>query len=278
MPPSPVPVTPEEIIDLIVEEMEAGSAPSRYSVLVRSVYHVFLHPDDHERLRLVFPEVEREAIRALNERLQFLNKKPSLGFFSNNTRKSYRRVGDGHWRVYFYENRDPEAADNPLIVRSLFDDPKASEERVGTATERTVRRGSDGRKEASFETATTSAGGRMGETQRARPALYATVEFEDSNGPQRFEMTKPAIRIGRKSRDEAMRADLVVAVDTNVSKDHCEIRWDDAKKQFFLRDSSKFGTSVNGRVVPKEGEVVLPEKAKIKLADAVTLAFRSELG
>lgn len=273
MSPSSVPVTPEEIIDLLVEEMEAGSAPSRYSVLVRSVYHVFLHPDDYERLRLVFPDIEREAVRALSERLEFLNRKPVLAFLSNDNRKTWRRVGAGGWRVLFYENRDPEAEQNPLIVKSLFDEPHPMEERAGIATERTARRSASGQREAWVHAATTNSAG----APRTRPSLYGTFTFEDSHGPQRYEMTQPSVRIGRQSKEDSLRPDVVVAVEANVSKQHCEVRWDETKRQFFLRDSSKFGTSVNGKQVPPHSEVVLPHKAKIRLADTVTLVFRSEL-
>lgn len=271
MPASPVPVTPEEIIDLVLEEMEADSAPSRYSVFVRSVYHVFLHPDDFERLRPTFPFITQEAIKALNERLQFLNRKPALDFFSNKVRRTYRKVGDGEWRIYFYENRDPESDDSPLIVKSMFDEPRATEERVGTATERTVRRSNDGSKDATFHGSTTS-----GETQRSRPNVFATLEFEDDTGPQRYEMTKPTVRIGRRGKETDGWADVLVAVGANVSKQHCEIRWDDGKRGFFLRDTSKFGTAVNGTAAPKDDEIKLPGKAKIRLADTVTLLFRAE--
>ena len=44
-------VTPEEIINFLLEEMEAGMSPSYYSNLVPSVYHVYLYIDDLERLR-----------------------------------------------------------------------------------------------------------------------------------------------------------------------------------------------------------------------------------
>jgi hypothetical protein len=116
-----VPVTPEEIIDTIVDELEAETAPSRYSVLVRSVFHVFLHSADFAALRPVFAHIEDEAVRALNERLAALNKRSMLDAISPSAsrKKSYRRIGDGDWKIVFYENHDAESAQNPLIVRSL---------------------------------------------------------------------------------------------------------------------------------------------------------------
>ena len=271
-------VTPEEIIDTILDELEAETAPSRYSVFVRSVFHVFLHPTDFAALRPAFGLVEQEARRALNERLAQLNRRSVLDVFAaaaNNAKKNYRRIGSGDWKIYFYENHDAEGEENPLIVKSLFDEPRAMEERVGAATERTVRRSAAGEKH------TTSNSTAPAETQRSEPQVYATLEFEDDLGPQQYEMGKPFIRIGRKQKDDSMKnsiwVDCIVAVNANVSKEHCEIRFDAGSKTFFLKDTSKYGTSVNGELVPKDGEVRLPGKAKIRLADAVTLQFRSQL-
>ncbi|HUQ93789.1 MAG TPA: FhaA domain-containing protein [Bryobacteraceae bacterium] len=266
-------VTPEEIIDAIVEEMQSQAAPSRYSVLVPSVYHVFLHPEDHERLRTVFPHIEREAVLALNESLSGLNKKnrsPIEIFSPSKRQKTYRRVNENEWKIYFYENHDQQAEDDPLIVKSLFDEPRPSEDRAGTATERATRPA------ASHSTGSQ----KLSETSRSHEAsVYATLEFQDDHGPQIYEMTKSFIRVGRKVKDDTMKnkiwVDLVVSVAANVSKEHCEIRWDPSAKSFFLKDTSKFGTSVNGHLVSKDGEVRLPGKSKIQLADAVTLQFHS---
>ncbi|MBL8177165.1 MAG: FHA domain-containing protein [Bryobacterales bacterium] len=273
-----LPVTPEEIIDTILDELEAETAPSRYSVFVRSVFHIFLHPADFAALRPAFAMVEQEARRALNERLAQLNKRSVLDVFAaaaNQVRKNYRRIGSGDWKIYFYENHDAEAEENPLIVKSLFDEPKAVEERIGAATERTVRRSAGGGKQ------TTSNAAGAAETQRTEPPVYATLEYEDDLGPQQFDMAKPFIRVGRKLKDEAARntvwVDCIVTVNANVSKEHCEIRFDSGQRTFFLKDTSKYGTSVNGALVPKDGEVRLPGKAKIRLADAVTLHFHSQL-
>jgi hypothetical protein len=275
-----VPVTPEEIIDTILDELEAETARSRYSVFVRSVFHVFLHPTDFTALRPVFTHIEDEAIRALNERITALNKRSMLDVFSTGAgaKRSYRKIGDGDWKISFYENRESDADADPLIVKSLFDEPRSNDERVGTATERTVRRSADGSRHS---TSSPAAGAPAAETQRSEPSLYATLEYEDELGPHQFEMVKPFIRIGRKLREESLKnsiwVDVIVSVKANVSKEHCEIRFDTDKRGFFIKDTSKFGTIVNGQSVPKTGEVRLPEKAKIQLADAVVLQFRSRM-
>src|SRR5260370_27848990 len=67
-------ITPEEIINFILEEMEAGMSPSFYSNLVPSVYHVYLYIDDLERLRPLEQRIRDEAVNALGEKLVALNK------------------------------------------------------------------------------------------------------------------------------------------------------------------------------------------------------------
>src|SRR5690242_18479073 len=57
-------VTPEEIIHLILDEMQAGMCPSFYSNLVPSTFHVYLLPEDLERLRPLEQRMRDEAIRA----------------------------------------------------------------------------------------------------------------------------------------------------------------------------------------------------------------------
>ena len=57
-------VTPEEIINFLLEEMEAGMSPSYYSNLVPSVYDVYLYIDDLERraARTAHPRRGRERL------------------------------------------------------------------------------------------------------------------------------------------------------------------------------------------------------------------------
>jgi hypothetical protein len=93
-------------------------------------------------------------------------------------------------------------------------------------------------------------------------------------------MVKPFIRIGRKSKDESLK---------NSMGGRCRLGegqrlegalrdpFDNGEQRFFLKDTSKFGTLVNGKAVPQSGEMRLPEKAKIQLAEAVTLQFRSRV-
>src|SRR5437763_12160842 len=92
-------ITPEDIITLLLEEMEAGIAPSHYTNLVPSVFSVYLYADDLERLRPLERRMRDEAIRALTARIAELNKGASSRLKIPLTRertpkKLYEAVGD----------------------------------------------------------------------------------------------------------------------------------------------------------------------------------------
>src|SRR5450432_25074 len=119
MNPENPPVTPAEIIDLILEEMRAEILEMRYSNVVRSVYHVYLNGRELRRLGPVMQRTKVEAVRALNEELAGLNKRKMRlpGFAMNH--KRYETIGDG-WVIEFHENTDDDADQNPLIIQSEF--------------------------------------------------------------------------------------------------------------------------------------------------------------
>ena len=62
-----------DIIQAIVENLHESREPLRYSTLVPSIYAVYLHPDDYDRLAGIFPRMREEAKRALAEELARLN-------------------------------------------------------------------------------------------------------------------------------------------------------------------------------------------------------------
>ena len=61
------PATAREIILEVVRNMREGLEPLQYSTLPPSVYDVYLHRDDLDRLRAIVPRIHEEARRALND-------------------------------------------------------------------------------------------------------------------------------------------------------------------------------------------------------------------
>ncbi len=287
MTPDIAPVTPKEIIDLILEEMRSEIAPLYYTNLVRSVYDVYLNPDDLERLRPVQERIRDEAIRALNDELAKLNKNrrskiklPLLRVLRDNRKKAvYEALGD--WVVELHENTDDDAKQNPLIVHSAFAMPNTADDRAGTLTQRITKRQLDG-----HLSTTHRAGG--SETRRAGGVVFATLDYEDDSGNQSYRMSKEQIKIGRGAADRWV--DLKLNSKKDISREHVQIRRDSGTGHFFIKDLSTLGTTVNGkRIAPSihnEGgqeldrnvEVRLPDKARIGLAEVVFLEFKAVKG
>ncbi len=283
MTPEPAPVTPAEIIELLLEEFHAEILEMRYSHVVRSVFHVYLSSKDLKRLGPVLDRTKTEAMRALNEALAALNKKKlRLPGFSSNT-KRYEALGDG-WHVEFHENTDDDADENPLIVQSTFAPMEKAggerDDRIGTETVRITKRQIGG---LTTTTETIRSSSLLNRT--ANSMVYATIEYQDERGSQQFEMVKERIKIGRGAVDTWV--DLRLHTKQDISREHVQVRWDAETGKFFIKDLSTYGTTVDGRKLPPSIdrtngiendlnlEAPLASKAKIGLAGVLTLQFRA---
>ena len=290
-------VTPEEIINFLLEEMEAGISPSYYSNLVPNVFDVYLYIDDLERLRPLESRIREEAMHALGEKLVELNKstesklKIPLGGAKKKRTKKYEVLGE--WSIELHENTDDDARENPLVIHSTFPSAAAgSDDRVGTLTERVSKRRADGQTvttttaapAAAATSAPTERSGNV-DTRRAAGIVYANLSYDDDMGPHTYQMTKDLIKIGRGSADRWV--DLKLKAKKDVSREHLQIRRDPGSGHFFIKDLSTLGTTVNGKRVPASiqqvnGEDVdnnieapLPDKAQIGLAGVMSIDFRA---
>ena len=98
-------------------------------------------------------------------------------------------------------------------------------------------------------------------------------------------MTKDEIVVGRGGRD--YWTDIKLETLPDVSREHFRLRRDPATGQFFLKDLSQLGTTIDGAKAPSsielEGgekrdrnlEAPVPARARIGLAGVVFLEFRS---
>jgi hypothetical protein len=278
-----VPVTPEEIVNFILEEMDAGTCPGYYSNLVPSTFDVFLYAPDFERLRPLEQRMRDEATNALTEKLSALNKtgsrKLKLPLAAPKKRtKRYETLGE--WSVAFHENTEDDAKENPLVIHSMFPATSEVEDRVGTLTERVTKRGGNGQ----TVTTSTQRSGNL-DTRRATGIVFANLSYEDDTGAHTFQMTKDLIKVGRGSADHWV--DLKLKSLKDVSREHVQIRRDPVTNRLFIKDLSTLGTTVDGKRVPpsidRSGgqeldaniEVPLPAKAHIGLAGVVFIDFRA---
>jgi hypothetical protein len=276
------PATARDIILEIVRNMREGLEPLHYSTLAPSIYHVYLHPDDLERLRGILPRIVDEARRALDEELENLNKASLAEKFKLAKRTGPRiALPEGGWQIQIVEDSDEETAPGDIVISSELALPAKDEFGAGSMTKRI---------------ATRRLGGVQSTSQKYEPAAQAPqmpapsdavalIEYEDNGGRKTYHMTKNEIVVGRGGRD--YWTDIKLDTLPDVSREHFRLRRDPESGQFFLKDLSRLGTTIDGERAPSslefEGnekrdlnrEAPVPAKAKIGLAGVVFMEFTS---
>jgi hypothetical protein len=287
------PATARDIILEVVRNMREGLEPLHYTTLPPAIYHVYLHPEDFERLRGIFPRMHEETRQALDAELADLNR-ASLGERLKLARKPASKVvaPDGGWRIEFFENTDDDVEAGDIVIYSELALPAKPEYGAGSMTKRINTRrtasevtASQKYEEQRPETLPGSHAENLAETKEME--AYATIEYEDQAGRQTYRMAKNQIVIGRGGRD--YWTDLKLTTLPDVSREHVRLRRDAESGEFFIKDLSRLGTSVDGKQIPtsveyvdgekrdKNVEVKLPATARIGLADVVFLDFRASV-
>jgi hypothetical protein len=283
-PATHTPATAREIIQEIVRNMREGLEPLQYSTLAPSLYHVYLHPDDMERLRGIVPRIVEEARRALDAELESLNR-TSIGERLKIARRSDPKIAppEGGWQIRILENTEDEVEPGDLAIYSELAMPGKPEFGSGSMTKRIATRRMGG------EQTTSSQYDRPAPAEAPAPPAggpaYAVIEYEDNTGRKTFQVTKDQIVVGRGGRD--YWTDLKLETLPDVSREHFRLRRDPESGKFFLKDVSRLGTTINGETAPSSidfsdaekrdlnVEVPLPGQARIGLAGVLFLEFRS---
>jgi hypothetical protein len=277
------PATARDVILEIVRNMKEGLEPLHYSILPPAVYHVYLHPDDMDRLRAIVPRIVDEARRALDAEVESMNR-ASLVERLKLARRSEPKISapEGGWQIRILENTDEEVAQGDLVIYSELAVPAKVELSGGSMTKRIATR-----KLAGVETSK--------QTYEPKPLAaapvpleddaFAVIEYEDQGGHKSFRMTKNEIVVGRGGHD--YWTDIKLDTLADVSREHFRLRRDAASGQFFLKDLSRLGTTINGEAAPSSIDFTGPEKrdlqveapvppqARIGLAGVLFLEFRS---
>jgi hypothetical protein len=275
------PATGRDIILEIARNMREGLEPLHYSTLPPSVYHVYLHPDDLERLRGILPRLVEEARRALDGELESLNR-ASLPERMKLARRSLPKVEapQGGWQIQILENTDDDVASGDIVIYSELGLPVRQEFGSGSTTKRIATRRLSGETTTTISTTATA-----GSSASSNPVAYAVIEYQDNGGRQTYRMTKDQIVVGRGGND--YWTDVKLNTLPDVSREHFRLRRDPATGKFFLKDLSRLGTTINGELVPSSVEMVegarrdldveapVPETARIGLAGVLFLEFRS---
>jgi hypothetical protein len=283
------PATARDVILEIVRNMKEGLEPLQYSTLPPAIYHVYLHPGDMDRLRAIVPRIVDEARRALDAEVESLNR-ASLAERLKLSRRSDPKISapEGGWQIRILENTDEEVSQGDLVIYSELALPAKMELSAGSMTKRIATR-----KLAGVETVASPSYSPKAAEPAAAPApaadpddgAFAVIEYEDQGGRKAFRMTKNEIVVGRGGRD--YWTDIKLETLADVSREHFRLRRDGATGQFFLKDLSRLGTTINGEAAPssidftdgekrdRQVEAPVPAQARIGLAGVLFLEFRS---
>ena len=282
-PATPTSATARDVILEIVRNMKEGLEPLHYSVLPPAVYHVYLHPDDMERLRAIVPRIIEEARRALDAEVEALNG-PSIVERLKLARRATPKVTapEGGWQIRILENTDDEVAAGDILIYSELALPVKAELGAGSMTRRIATR-----KLGATQVTNVPAAPPPAADAPAAPddGALAVIEYADNSGRKTFRMTKDEIVVGRGGRD--YWTDIKLDTLPDVSREHFRLRRDAASGNFFLKDLSRLGTTIDGQAAPSsidfsDGskrdlnvESPVPAQARIGLAGVVFLNFRS---
>ena len=269
--------TARDVILTVAENMRSSLEPLVTKTLAPSLYQVYLHAEDYERLRTIFGEIEGEAKELLDRELKRMNRgaAPLVGRI---LQKAGRRKdgeeaprfvsAEGRWSIRFQEDPNGALAPGDVQVVSEFAQGPAGGYGAGNPTRRisTTRR----------------LGQTVSQPAGDRATAYARIAYKDDSGAKEFWMTKDEIVIGREAPD--VWVDLRLDTSLDVSREHARLRRE-ADGAFRIKDLSKLGTTVDGRPLPSSLEstgdavrdldrwVDLPDRARIGLAGIVFLDF-----
>lgn len=284
-------ITARDLIREIARNMQEGLEPLEYTILAPNHYDVYLEAADYRALEPLFGEIRHEANQKLDEELERLNTSADRSGFPLPWRKRdegskrYERKGRG-WEITFCVDHEPGVQPGDVTIHSYFTVPHAADYGAGSRTKRIVTRKAGTETElvsVSYEDAPAAP-----EAAAAPNGVLARIRFTDGEGEHVYEMKKEAIVIGRRDDEgQGYWADVRLDTRPDVSREHVRLRRDPGTGRFEIKDLSRFGTAVNGAVIPSSIQLVsgerkdldrwvpLPDRSEIELSGIITLHFEA---
>lgn len=257
-----------------------------FTTLPPTIFHVYLHAADYERIEGIVPRIVAELQKALTEEVRKINEgraRPAgmLARLIEQEEAPPIEAPAAGWEVYIHADRNDGLKPGDLGIESLLPLP-APLEFGGPPTTRIVRSvvSGAGRSSTTIEVAQPSAVPTAGPDQTT--AERASLRYEDEQGPHLFSMRKDTLSIGRGG--SSVWVDVQVVTSPKVSREHFRIRREGAA--FFIQDLSTWGTFVDGAPIPPPvtgpdgvvrpgAEQLLAPPARIQLADALVIFFET---
>jgi hypothetical protein len=268
-----------DLIDAVVGNMHENLETLKYSILAPSHYTVYLHPTEYARLEGIIPELQEQTVRALADELEKLNRRSSMRRWVDrmmrDTKPAIRNAG-AEWQVVFLADPDGEMKEGDVLIDSELILPARPDLGVGERTRRITTLHSGRRTTTREQTDSLPSS--------AAAQVTGRIAYVDNSGHHSYDVVKDSLTIGRGGI--AYPVDIRIESSPDVSREHARIRRDPETGSFFLIDLSSLGTTVNGRHIPKGydeidgakrengAETMLPDAARIGLADTVFIDFR----
>lgn len=247
------------IIDELTRNMETGRLEMGYSILLPCVFSVYLHPDDYQRLAGVQDLIREDARRALSARMAEWNGKNSR-FRRGAPAKEYR-IAQNEWWIEFFADIEGAVPPGDVEIHSELNDSAQPGYRGAKTTLIDRQPAVTAARVARDRESTRGQSGRV----------FAEIRYQDDSGPQTYFVTQNEVTVGRGGED--LWVDLPLYTTDEVSREHLRLRRDGASGEFAVVDLSRNGTWLNGRKLERGAEQRMPDRAEIKVADKIKLAF-----
>jgi len=276
-----------DIVEEILYNSERGQFEFPERVIVPAVYHIYLHPEDLDRLKPVERVIREECKGGLNKRLRHLNRKR----FGRTPVQYGIQAQDWDIQV-FADYHDDAATGSVKVVSSLA--PAEESEFVGTVTVRVKRSPAAKPPDApavataqpasplqnpasplqnpasplqNKDAATKDTAKKTPDktTQTRRP--WATLSWRDDEGDRTFLLQAGTTAVGRGSQMGV----VIRNASEDVSRKHCNIGLDPSGKAWISDAGSSNGTLLNGVSLAPNIETALPDAARISLANGVVI-------
>lgn len=258
-----------------------------FTTLPPTIFHVYLHPADFDRIEGIVPRIVAELQKALTAEVRKINdgRARPAGMLSRLIEQDEAppiELPPAGWDVHVHADRNEGLKPGDLGIESMLPLP-APVEFGGPPTTRIVKSvvTGAGRSSTTIEVQQPAPPPRTGAEHTT--AERATLQYEDEQGVHAFSMRKDTLSVGRGG--SAVWVDVQVVTSPKVSREHFRLRRD-ASGTFFIQDLSTWGTSVDGQPLPAAApgadgvlqpgaEQPLGSPARIELAGALTMSFEA---
>ena len=271
---------PRKISVAVLDNMRASLMPLPYSTIAPTFYLVYLHPDDFAAIQAVVPLLREQINRALNDEIAQVGKEPWWGQVLHPGREALPPIDVAAPRtIEIVPDPNEEVPPGEVGVHSELRLPAVGEY-AGAPTVRVTA-------------TTTVVAAQVDRCDHTVPIAAASVAeripawltIDDLEGRREHGVIDNPTLVGRGGLGCYVHVRL--RTEGQVSKEHCRIRRDEQSGDFFIKDLSRNGTSVNGVRLPPGveysgsakreipgAEVPLLDGARISLADVLSLEFR----